>query len=84
MDKVNVLFIFIQDFSGVPACSHVFLEFLFRVRSTGLLRESPPTVVHCSAGIGRSGAFVVVDSILAMVVICCFYFKQTSLCLKKL
>ena len=52
---------------GVPGCPHVFLEFLYRVRATGLLCELPPTVVHCSAGIGRSGAFVIADAILAMV-----------------
>lgn len=52
---------------GVPHCTAVFIEFLQKVRDTGLLLEKVPTVVHCSAGIGRSGTFVVADSVLSMV-----------------
>lgn len=52
---------------GVPHCSKVFLEFLYRVRATGFLEKSAPVIVHCSAGIGRSGTFVVVDSVLSMI-----------------
>ncbi|VDK42522.1 unnamed protein product [Anisakis simplex] len=59
-------FISWPDF-GVPHCSRVFLDFLDRVRTTGRLEQPSPVVVHCSAGIGRSGAFVVVDSVLSMI-----------------
>uniref|UniRef100_A0A0M3IKQ7 protein-tyrosine-phosphatase n=1 Tax=Ascaris lumbricoides TaxID=6252 RepID=A0A0M3IKQ7_ASCLU len=52
---------------GVPHCSRVFLDFLDRVRATGRLQQLAPVVVHCSAGIGRSGTFVVVDSVLSMI-----------------
>ncbi|VDM45879.1 unnamed protein product [Toxocara canis] len=59
-------FISWPDF-GVPHSSRVFLDFLNRVRATGRLEQPAPVVVHCSAGIGRSGAFVVVDSVLSMI-----------------
>lgn len=59
-------FISWPDF-GVPHCSRVFLEFLGRVRATGRLEQPAPVIVHCSAGIGRSGTFVVVDSVLSMI-----------------
>merc|ERR1719277_2689347 len=44
---------------GVPSCPDTFLEFLGAVRESGSLESS------CgSAGIGRSGSFVLVDSCL--------------------
>lgn len=50
---------------GVPSCPDTFLEFLGAVRESGSLEsEAGPAVVHCSAGIGRSGSFVLVDSCL--------------------
>ncbi|VIO97389.1 Uncharacterized protein BM_BM11159 [Brugia malayi] len=52
---------------GVPHSTAVFIGFLQKVRGTGLLCGKEPTVVHCSAGIGRSGTFVVADSVLSMV-----------------
>uniref|UniRef100_A0A915PLY7 protein-tyrosine-phosphatase n=1 Tax=Setaria digitata TaxID=48799 RepID=A0A915PLY7_9BILA len=59
-------FISWPDF-GVPHSTTLFIEFLQKVRETGLLSGKEPTVVHCSAGIGRSGTFVVADSVLSMV-----------------
>ena len=53
---------------GVPQTPNVFLEFLMAVRSAGVLEaDVGPAVVHCSAGIGRSGTFCVVDVCLAKV-----------------
>jgi len=50
---------------GVPSCPDTFLEFLGAVRESGSLEsDAGPAVVHCSAGIGRSGSFVLVDSCL--------------------
>lgn len=52
---------------GVPTSPVAFLRFLQRVRESGVL-ESPegPPVVHCSAGIGRSGTFCLVDCALVI------------------
>jgi len=51
---------------GVPTCPDTFLEFLGAVRESGSLDTSKvgPPVIHCSAGIGRSGTFILVDSCL--------------------
>ncbi|CAF3534909.1 unnamed protein product [Rotaria socialis] len=52
---------------GAPSASEPFLQLLSDVRHCGAFdsRFGPP-VLHCSAGIGRSGTFVLVDSILKM------------------
>ncbi|XP_022686245.1 tyrosine-protein phosphatase non-receptor type 1-like isoform X2 [Varroa jacobsoni] len=53
---------------GVPRSPNDFLDFLEDVRYSGCLDANVgPAVVHCSAGIGRSGTFCVVDSILKMI-----------------
>lgn len=53
---------------GVPCSPTKFLEFLKRVRRAGVLDEDVgPAVVHCSAGIGRSGTFCLVDSCLVLI-----------------
>lgn len=50
---------------GVPTCPDTFLEFLEAVRQSDSLSPSVgPAIVHCSAGIGRSGTFVLVDTCL--------------------
>jgi len=50
---------------GVPTCPDTFLEYLGAVRDSGCLsHDDCPPVVHCSAGIGRSGTFILVDTCL--------------------
>ncbi|XP_073703070.1 LOW QUALITY PROTEIN: tyrosine-protein phosphatase non-receptor type 2a [Garra rufa] len=52
---------------GVPESPESFLNFLFKVRESGSLGpENGPAVVHCSAGIGRSGTFSLVDTCLVL------------------
>lgn len=53
---------------GVPTSPIAFLQFLKQVRDSGALDEDAgPPVIHCSAGIGRSGTFCVVDCCLVLV-----------------
>ena len=50
---------------GVPESPTSFLDFLTCVRSHGVLsNKHGPAVIHCSAGIGRSGTFALVDTCL--------------------
>uniref|UniRef100_A0A3P9AP51 Tyrosine-protein phosphatase non-receptor type n=1 Tax=Esox lucius TaxID=8010 RepID=A0A3P9AP51_ESOLU len=52
---------------GVPESPASFLNFLFQVRESGCLSsDHGPVVVHCSAGIGRSGTFCLVDTCLLL------------------
>ncbi|XP_044016557.1 tyrosine-protein phosphatase Lar isoform X5 [Aphidius gifuensis] len=48
---------------GVPEHPAPFLQFLRRVKTLNL-NDSGPLVVHCSAGVGRTGCFIVIDSML--------------------
>ncbi|XP_037299675.1 tyrosine-protein phosphatase non-receptor type 61F isoform X2 [Manduca sexta] len=53
---------------GVPSSPVAFLEFLQKVREVGALDlDVGPPVVHCSAGIGRSGTFCLVDTCLVLI-----------------
>lgn len=53
---------------GVPESPASFLNFLFKVRESGALGvDHGPAVVHCSAGIGRSGTFSLVDTCVVLV-----------------
>lgn len=52
---------------GVPDSPASFLNFLYKVRESGALGvDQGPAVVHCSAGIGRSGTFSLVDTCLVL------------------
>lgn len=52
---------------GVPDSPASFLNFLFKVRESGALEvDHGPAVVHCSAGIGRSGTFSLVDTCMVL------------------
>ncbi|KRZ40215.1 Tyrosine-protein phosphatase Lar-like [Trichinella pseudospiralis] len=48
---------------GVPEHPTPFLIFLKRVKAVNPA-ESGPVIVHCSAGVGRTGAYIVVDTML--------------------
>ncbi|KAG5885467.1 hypothetical protein JTB14_037047 [Gonioctena quinquepunctata] len=53
---------------GVPSSPTAFLEFLRKVRDAEVLESTVgPAIVHCSAGIGRSGTFCLADSCLILI-----------------
>jgi len=52
----------------VPESPTAFLDFLFAIREEQVLSDhESPAVIHCSAGIGRSGTVCLVDSCLVLV-----------------
>lgn len=52
---------------GVPETPSALLEFVQAVRSGAPRKEAGPIVVHCSAGVGRTGTFIAVDHLLQMI-----------------
>ena len=49
---------------GVPQNGVTLINFIKRVRTAHPYTDSRPLLVHCSAGVGRTGAFIVLDSML--------------------
>lgn len=49
---------------GVPADKTSMIQFIHRLRKVHPYYDSPPLLVHCSAGVGRSGTFIALDSML--------------------
>ena len=49
---------------GVPQNGLTVINFIKRVRTVHPYSDSQPLLVHCSAGVGRTGAFIVLDSML--------------------
>ncbi len=47
----------------MPADKTVMMAFARRVRQTHP-PEGPPLIVHCSAGVGRTGTFIVLDTMM--------------------
>jgi protein tyrosine phosphatase len=50
---------------GVPEPPHVLVRFVRCFRERVSLDPNRPVVVHCSAGVGRSGTFIAIDRLLA-------------------
>ena len=49
---------------GVPSNTSVMLNIIRRVRKLHAYSNPTPLMVHCSAGVGRTGTFIVLDSML--------------------
>ena len=49
---------------GVPSNTSIMLNIIRRVRKLHPYSDSQPLLVHCSAGVGRTGTFIVLDSML--------------------
>ena len=49
---------------GVPDNHTLMLNFVRRVRKLHPYSNSCPLLVHCSAGVGRTGTFIVLDTML--------------------
>ena len=49
---------------GVPDNCAVMLNFIRRVRKLHPYSDPCPLLVHCSAGVGRTGTFIVLDTMI--------------------
>ena len=52
---------------GVPQQSHSLMSFVSRVRVAHPTDSNVPLLVHCSAGVGRSGTFMTLDSMMMQI-----------------
>ncbi|XP_065178727.1 mucin-19-like [Sycon ciliatum] len=53
---------------GVPSTSDVLVRFIFTVRQNTPSDTSAPLCVHCSAGVGRTGTYICMDTALYQLV----------------
>lgn len=49
---------------GVPKNSYTLISFIQRVQKLYNKKSSAPKLVHCSAGVGRTGTFILLDMML--------------------
>ena len=49
---------------GVPQFATSIIDFVRRVQKTHDKSKGIPLVVHCSAGVGRTGTFIVLDAMM--------------------
>ena len=49
---------------GVPRFPAYLIAFIYRVRRAYNKDDGYPLLVHCSAGVGRTGSFILLDSML--------------------
>lgn len=49
---------------GVPADKTSLIHFIQRIRRNHPYFNSSPLLVHCSAGVGRTGTFITLDSMI--------------------
>lgn len=55
---------------GEPEYTNTFLSYLNECERLGIFNHelNGPPIVHCSAGVGRSGTLILVDSMLQLVI----------------
>ena len=49
---------------GVPRNAMSLISFIHRVRKEAPVSEAQPLLVHCSAGVGRTGTFILLDLVM--------------------
>lgn len=49
---------------GVPLYATSLISFIRHVRKHRHSKHGPPILTHCSAGVGRTGTFILLDSML--------------------